>query len=164
MTISKTLQDAINEQINKELFSEYLYLSMAAYSFNQNLEGFGKWFMIQAKEEHSHAMKFFKYIYERRGSVVLKAIEKPEADFKSMEEVFEQTLKHEELVTKSIHNLADLAIKENDHASNSFLKWFIDEQVEEEANADQILQKLKMMKNNINGMIWLDKELGKRGE
>lgn len=163
MTISKTMQDAINDQINRELYSEYLYLAMAAYAYGENLEGFGHWFTVQAKEEHSHAMKFFKYIYERRGKVTLKAIEKPEADFKSMEDAFEKTLKHEEFVTKNIHNLMDIAIKESDHASVSFLKWYVDEQVEEESTADQILQKLKLLKSNVNGLVWLDKELGKRG-
>lgn len=162
MELSKKVEKAMNEQINKELFSEYLYLSMATYCFNENWEGFGNWFLVQAQEEHNHAMKFFKYIYERRGQVTLEKIEKPEAKWDSLLAVFEETLKHEEKVTQSIYNILELAQKENDHASVSFLKWFVDEQVEEEATADAILQKLKKINGNINGLFMLDAQLGQR--
>ncbi|OHD11182.1 MAG: ferritin [Spirochaetes bacterium GWB1_36_13] len=162
MVISKKIEESMNDQINKELFSEYLYLSMAAHCYHENLEGFGNFFKAQAKEEHEHAMKFFKFINERRGKVTLKAIAEPKAKFDSILQIFEETLAHEEFITKSIHSLMDLAVKENDHASASFLKWYVDEQVEEEANMDAILQKLKLANGNINIIMMLDAKLGER--
>ena len=160
--ISEKLQDAINEQINKELFSEYLYLSMAAYFESINLSGFAHFMEIQVQEERYHAMKFFKYMNERGGRVVLKPIAGPEVDFENITEVFEKTLKHEQSITKSINELMDLAIKENDHATKSFLNWYIDEQVEEENSMSTILEKLKLINGIGNGILMMDKELSAR--
>lgn len=160
--ISQKLQDAVNEQINKELFSEYLYLSMAAYFESINLGGFANFMKVQAEEERFHAMKFFDFMNERGGRVILKKIDEPEVDFDGPTSIFEKTLKHEQFVTKSINELMDLAIKENDHATKSFLNWYVDEQVEEEDTMDGILEKLKMIGEKGNGIFMLDRELASR--
>ncbi|HOJ50642.1 MAG TPA: ferritin [Spirochaetota bacterium] len=162
MKISKKMQNAINEQINKELYSEYLYINMACYFFDNNLSGFGNFFLKQAEEEREHAMKFFKYVYERRGSVKLKEIKKPDISFNSILSVFEKALEHEEYVTKSIYELVNIAREEKDEASLEFLNWFVKEQVEEEANMDQIVNMLKMGKDNPNFIMLLDSKLGER--
>jgi ferritin len=160
--ISKKLEKAINEQINRELFSEYLYTSMQAWFANENLDGFANWMEVQSQEEHFHAMKFFKYLIERGGKVVLQVIEKPEANFGNPLKAFKMALDHEGFITKNINNLMDIAIKENDHASRSFLQWYVDEQVEEEASADRIVRRLAMIGDNIHGILMLDNELGQR--
>jgi ferritin len=160
--ISKKLQEAFNIQINKELFSEYLYLSMAAYCYEQELDGFANFFMVQTQEEHFHAMKMFNFLTDRGGRVLLKPIEGPETEFNSITDVFEKTLTHEQFVTKSINELMDLSLKENDHAAASFLKWFVDEQVEEEASVNKILGKLKLIKGEGQGLLMLDSELAAR--
>jgi ferritin len=160
--ISEKLQDAINEQINRELYSGYLYLSMAAYFDSMNLPGFAKFMRVQEEEERFHAMKFYDFLNERGGRVVLKKIAQPEVDFDSPVEVFELSLKHEQFVTKSINELMDLAIAENDHATKSFLNWYVDEQVEEEDTMDGIVNKLKLIGGKGHGMLMMDKELGAR--
>ncbi|MBC8415471.1 MAG: ferritin [Candidatus Cloacimonetes bacterium] len=160
--ISKKLQDAINKQINKELYSEYLYLSMAAYLESIGLEGFANFFKVQIQEERFHAMKFFDYVNERGGRVILEAIDRPQIEFKSPVEIFEIAYNHEQYVTKLINELMEVAIKENDHAAKSFLNWYIDEQVEEEASMDKILNQLKMIGGKGQGMLMLDKELAAR--
>jgi ferritin len=160
--LSQKLQDAFNAQINKELYSEYLYLSMAAYCYTLDLDGFANYFMVQTQEEHFHAMKMFNFVNERGGKIVLKQIDGPEVDFKSPVEVFSKTYEHEQFVTKSINELMDVAIKENDHAAASFLKWFIDEQVEEEATVSKILSKLKLIGGEGQGLLMLDTELAAR--
>lgn len=160
--ISNKMQKAINEQINAEYYSSYLYLAMAAYFENINLKGFANWMRVQAQEEMTHAIKFYNYQIDRRGKVELGAIEKPPVAWKSPLDVFEATLEHEEKVTARINNLADLAISEKDHAMGSFLKWFIDEQVEEEASADEIIQKLKLANNSADSLFMIDKELAAR--
>lgn len=160
--ISKKLQDAINLQINRELFSEYLYLSMAAYLDSLGLQGFAHFFKIQVQEERFHALKFFDYMNERGGRVILDKIEQPQIDFDSPVEVFEMSYKHEQFVTKSINELMDIAISEKDHATKSFLNWFVDEQVEEEASMDNILNQLKMIGGKGQGMLMLDRELAQR--
>ena len=160
--ISKKMQDAINEQINRELFSEYLYISMQAWFANQNLDGMANWMDAQGKEERFHAMKFFNYLIERGGKVVLKAIDKPATDFGTPLKAFTEALKHEQFISKSINELMDLAIKEKDHASRSFLQWYVDEQVEEEASVDKVIQKLKMVGDNRQGLFMIDNELGTR--
>ncbi len=160
--ISKKLQNAINKQINKELYSEYLYLSMAAYLESIGLEGFANFFKVQVQEERFHTMKFFDYVNERGGRVVLEAIDRPQIEFKSPVEIFEIAYKHEQYVTKLINELMEVAIKENDHAARSFLNWYIDEQVEEEASMDKILNQLKMIGGKGQGMLMLDKELATR--
>lgn len=160
--ISEKLQEAINNQINKEFFSEYLYLSMAAYAEKENLDGFANFFYVQTQEEHFHGMKFFRFLLERGGTAKLQTMEGPQTTFKSMTEVFDLTLKHERIVSKSVNDLMDLAIKENDHAVKGFLQWFVDEQVEEEATAEKILSKVKMIGDNGPGILMLDKELATR--
>lgn len=160
--ISQKLQDAINTQINKELYSAYLYLSMSAYLNSQNLDGIANFFFVQAKEERIHAMKFFNYLNERGGRIKLLPIEGPPTEFKSVEDVFEQTLNHEQMVTKSINDMMDLAIKENDHPTRSFLMWFVDEQVEEEATAEKLLHKVRLISGHPHGLFMLDKELSMR--
>ena len=128
--IGRKMEKAINGQINKELYSAYLYLAMSAYSQGLGLKGFANWFRVQYGEELGHALKFVDYLHEHGNEVVLEAIEKPPAAFKSPASLFEQALKHEQFVTRSIHGLVDLAAKERDHATQSFLKWYVDEQVE----------------------------------
>ena len=156
------MQDAIIQQINKELYSEYLYLSMAAYFSSLGLSGFENFFLVQAEEERFHAMKFYHFINERGGRVYFQKIEEPEKEFKSPISVFEKAFEHEQYVSSLINKLMDIAIKENDHASKSFLNWYIDEQVEEEDSMDTILNKLKMIKGQGNGLLMLDKELATR--
>ncbi|MDZ4121163.1 MAG: ferritin [Candidatus Cloacimonadaceae bacterium] len=160
--ISKKLEKAINAQINRELFSEYLYLSMSAWFAQASLDGYANWMAIQAQEEHYHAMKFFNYVIERGGKVILDKIDKPENDFKNPTKAFEMTLKHEQFITKNINDLMDVAISENDHAAKSFLQWYVDEQVEEEATADKLLSQLKMIGDRIEAVLMLDRELAQR--
>ncbi|MFC1711345.1 ferritin [Patescibacteria group bacterium] len=162
MKINKKMETAINKQINAELYSAYIYLSMSAYFEAENLGGFAHWMRLQAQEEVEHAMKFYKYIFERGGNVSLMAIDKPKLSWQSALAVFEEAYKHEQKVTKMIDNLVDLARKDSDKASESFLEWFIDEQVEEEASADEIVQQLKLIKGNTNGLFMMNEKLGKR--
>jgi ferritin len=161
--ISEKMQDAINKQIQAELYSSYLYLSMAAFSHGNNLKGFANWMTVQAGEERGHAMKFFDFLLERGGTVKLMAIEQPPVNFKSPLEIFQKTLDHERKVTGLINKLYKTAVSEDDVASQILLQWFITEQVEEEANATEILEKLKMVGDKPSGLLYLDKELKKRG-
>lgn len=160
--ISKTMQNAINEQINAELWSSYLYLSMASYFDSISLSGFSNWMQAQAQEEINHAMRFYNHVIERGGRVKLAAIDEVPTEWKSPLDAFEQTYKHEQKVTSLIENLADVAEKEKDRASMNMLQWFIDEQVEEEDSADEIVQKLKLIGESGNGIFMLDRELGQR--
>ncbi|MFO8062021.1 MAG: ferritin [bacterium] len=160
--MEKKLIEQINEQINKELYSEYYYVSMAAYFKDKGLDGFANFFIVQAREEHFHAMKFFNYIYERGGSVVLDEIKKPPSDFADAEDIFKKALEHEQFVTKSINGLMKTAKELNDYASESFLQWYIDEQVEEEDSMQTLLDKVAMIKNSPNGLLMMDKELAGR--
>ena len=160
--IGKKMEKAINEQINKELYSAYLYLAMSAYSAEIGLTGFSNWFKLQYKEELAHADKFFDYLLGHGNSAKLSGIEQPPSNFKSPLALFEQTLKHEQFVTKSIHSLVDLAIAEKDHASNQFLQWYVSEQVEEEAHATEILTKLRMVGDKNQGLLMIDAQLGGR--
>ena len=161
--INKTMQDAMNDQINKELFSSYLYLSMAAYFEDKNLPGFAHWMGIQEAEEREHAMKFYDFILERGGRVMLKAIEAPKTDWKSALEVAEEVAAHEAKVTASIHALYELALKEKDYPAQVMLQWFISEQVEEEKNAAEIVANLKLIEERGTAVLMLDHRLGKRG-
>lgn len=156
------IEKAINKQINAELWSAYLYLSMSAYFHSINLSGFANWMWIQAREEVTHAMRLYNHIVERGGRVILEAIDKVPTEWESPQHVFEETFKHEQKVTSLIENIADLAEKEKDRATINMLQWFIDEQVEEENSADGILQKLKLIGKNGNGLFMLDKELAQR--
>jgi len=160
--ISQKIQDAINAQINRELFSEYLYRSMSAWFATETLDGFANWMEIQAQEEHFHAMKFFNYLIERGGKVILEQIDKPESCFESPLRAFEMTLDHEQYISKNINDLMDLAIEEKDHAAKSFLQWYVDEQVEEEATAEKFLNQLKMLGDRIEGVLMLDREMASR--
>ena len=161
--LSKSMQDAINEQIKNELYSAYLYLSMSAYCETNSLPGFAHWMRMQSQEEVEHAMKFFDFVNERGGRVVLQAIDQPPLEFESPRAVFEQTLEHERKVTGMIHSLYELALEEKDYAAQILLHWFIDEQVEEESSAAQILDTLEMIGDKGQALVMLDRELGKRG-
>ena len=160
--ISKKMEDALNEQVNAELYSAYLYLSMESYFKSQNLNGFANWMRIQTQEEVMHATKIYDFINERGGRVILKAIEGPPTEWDSTLAVFKAVYEHEQKVTGLINDLVDLAIKEKDHATNSFLQWFVNEQVEEESTADEIVQQLKMVENAPGGIFMFDRELGQR--
>ncbi len=160
--LSKAIEKALNEQLNAELYSAYLYLSMAAWFESQNLPGFATWMRIQHREETGHGMKFFGFVTERRGRVTLAAIEAPAKDWKSPLAAFEAALEHEQYITGRIGDLVNLAVKEKDHATNAFLQWFVNEQVEEEASVDKIVQMLKRAEKSAGAMLMLDHELGKR--
>ena len=160
--INKKMQDAINEQINAELYSSYLYLSMSAWFSSQNLAGFASWMKVQVQEEDFHAMKMYDYVNERGGRVILKAIDCPAIEWDSPLAVFEAVYTHEQKVTGLINELVNLAIEEKDHVANIFLQWFVNEQVEEEASADEVVQKLKLMADAPGGMYMLDQEVGQR--
>jgi len=160
--LNKKVEEAMNKQINAEIWSAYLYLSMSAYFESQSLPGFANWMKVQWQEEISHAMKFFDYINERGGRVDLMPIVEVKTNWKDAVEIFEETLAHEQKVTSMINALVDLATTEKDHASNSMLQWYVDEQVEEEANADALLKQLKMLNNNQQGLLMLDRELQSR--
>ncbi len=161
--LSKTVQDAMNEQVNNEFYSAYQYLAMAAYCESVNLPGFAQWMRTQSQEETEHAMKFYDFILDRNGRVVLQAIEGPVIEFGSPLEVFEQALEQEQKVTAMINDLYGLAIEESDYASQAFLQWFVTEQVEEEKNAGDIAQTLKMVGDKSETLFLLDRELGQRG-
>lgn len=156
------IEKAINKQINAEMWSGYLYLSMSSYFESIGLSGFANWMWIQAREEMSHAMRLFHHVVERGGRVLLEPIDKVQTEWKSPLHVFEQTYKHEQKVTSLINDLLDLSIQEKDHATSNMLQWFVDEQVEEEASADEIVQKLRLIGKNGNGIFMLDNELGQR--
>jgi ferritin len=162
MELSKKMQDAINEQIKEELASAYIYLSMAAYCESSNLPGFAHWMQAQSNEEVEHAMKFYGYVNERGGRVVLHALEQPPAEFEGPLDVFEKTLAHEQYITDRIHKLYALAVEENDYASLGILQWFVDEQVEEESSATEILEILKMIGDKGQALFMLDRQLGSR--
>lgn len=161
--INKSMQDAINDQINKELYSSYLYLSMAAYLEDRNLSGFAHWMRVQEMEEREHAMKLYDFIVERGGRVMLKAIEAPKTEWKSTLELAEEVAAHEAMVTASIHALYELALKEKDYSAQIMLQWFITEQVEEERNAAEIVSNLKLIEDRGTAILMLDHRLAKRG-
>ena len=160
--VSKKMEEALNKQVNAEMYSAYLYLSMESYFKSLNLNGFANWMRMQTQEEMMHAMKIYDFINERGGRIILKPIEGPSTEWDSPLAVFEAVYAHEQKVTGLINDLVDLAIEEKDHATNTFLQWFVNEQVEEEASADEIVQQLKMMENAPGGMFMLDRELGQR--
>jgi len=162
-TIGKAMQDAMNEQINKEFFSSYLYLSMAAYFEDKNLTGFAHWMRLQADEEREHAMKFYEFILDRGGRVQLKAIDAPATEWKSNLEVAEQVAEHESKVTESINALYELALREKDYPAQTMLQWFISEQVEEEKNAADLVAKLRLIEERGTAVLMLDHRLSKRG-
>jgi len=160
--LSDKMQAALNNQLNAELHSAYIYLSMSAYFEDKNLRGFANWMRVQAQEEMFHSMKFYNFILERRGRVLLQPIAAVPTDWASPMEVFQEALKHEQKITGLIHNLVDLALQEHDHPANSFLQWFVDEQVEEEANADAVVQQLTLAANSGAALLMLDREMAAR--
>ncbi|MCL5028233.1 MAG: ferritin [Bacteroidetes bacterium] len=161
--LKEKVQKSLNQQMNAEFYSSYLYLAMSAYFESDNFSGIAKWMKIQSQEEYSHAMKFYNYLLQAAGKINLSLIEAPKVGWNSAEEVFQDTVKHEQKITKSIYDLVDLAAEEKDHATNIFLQWFVTEQVEEEATAMKILDRIKLIGENKNGLFYLDHELGKRG-
>ncbi|MBD3164637.1 ferritin [Candidatus Woesearchaeota archaeon] len=162
MVMNEKVEKLMNEQINAELYSAYLYQSMAAYFESVNLTGFARWMEVQALEEMTHAQKFYRHINERAGRVLLKAMEAPPVGWNSPLHIFEESYKHEQKVTALINNIVKVSNEEKDYASQSLLQWFVDEQVEEEDSTDQIVQKLRMIKDNPGALYMLDKELGAR--
>lgn len=163
MALDKKIADALNEQVNAEMYSAYLYLSMGSWFEDQNLMGFAHWFRCQYLEENMHAMKMYNFVYERGARVRLKPIEGPETDWKSFLEVFQQVAEHEAHVTSLINKLVALARDINDYASESFLMWYVDEQVEEEATADELVSRLKLIGSDPNALLMMDAELKARG-
>jgi len=162
--LSQAVQDAINEQIKNELYSAYLYLSMASYCESANFPGAEKWLSLQAKEEVGHAMKFYEYVHDQNGQVVLQAIGQPPAKFPSLLGVFQQALEHERKVTGMIRHLYEVAAKENDYATQVLLQWYLTEQVEEERNATQIAEQLERAGDHLPVVLMVDGRLGERGK
>ncbi len=160
--ISNKVCKALNDQVNAEMFSSYLYLSMSAWFSERSLSGFASWMRVQAQEELSHAMKIYDYILERGGKVELNAIEQPESKWKSVVDVVGEVAKHEAKVTGLVNDLVDVALSKKDHAANIFLQWFVAEQVEEEASVGEVLERVKMIDGDSAGMFAMDMELGKR--
>jgi len=160
--LSKSMEEAINRQVNRELYSAYLYLGMSAYFSSVNLAGFAKWMRIQAKEERAHAMKFYDYIVARGGKIALLDIEAPKTKWASATKVFEEVYAHEQKVTGMINALVELATKEKDHASFEMLQWFVKEQVEEEEHASEILAKVRTLGDVPGHLFYLDHQLAKR--
>ncbi len=160
--IGKKMQDALNEQVNAEFYSAYLYLSMAAYFESTSLPGFVTWMRAQTQEELLHAMKIYDYVNEQGGRITLKPIAEPPSEWESPLAVFEATYKHEQKVTGLINGLVNLAVEEKDIAANTFLQWFVDEQVEEEESAETVVNKLKLVADDSDGMNMLDNEMGQR--
>jgi len=160
--INKKMEKALNAQVNAELYSAYLYLSMESYFKSLNLNGFANWMRVQTQEEVTHATKIYDFLNERGGRALLKAIEGPPTTWDSPLATFEAAYAHEQKVTSLINDLVDLAIKEKDHATNNFLQWFVNEQVEEEASADAVVQQLKIMADAPGGIFMLDRELAQR--
>ena len=160
--ISEKMQKAFNDQINKELYSEYLYLAMKAYFEKLSLKGFVNWMSVQIQEEHAHAMGMFDYVYERGGEVELEAIDKPETKWASPLACFEHILSHEEYVTSRINALMDVAEEVKDRAALSFLDWYLKEQVEEEATVGDVLATLKLIGDDKKALLMLDKDLATR--
>ena len=160
--LKKSLEKALNEQINAEIHSAYLYLSMSAWFQEQGLSGYANWMRIQFQEELAHGTHIFDYVCERGGKITLTPIDEVDIEFAGIVDVFQKVLAHEQKVTGLINNLMDIATKESDHATRSFLQWYVDEQVEEEANAEQILFNLKLIKGEGQGLLMMDRELQAR--
>jgi ferritin len=160
--MSKTMQDALNQQMKQEFYSVYLYLSMSAYCDAANLPGLSHWMRAQAQEEAKHAIKIFDHLLDRGGRVELQQIDRPPAQFSSPREVFEQAHRHEQQVTASIDKVYGLAMDERDFASRVFLDWFVQEQVEEERTSGLLAEQLRMVGEDRPGLLMLDRELGQR--
>ncbi|MCK5847276.1 MAG: ferritin [Bacteroidales bacterium] len=160
--ISKKLEEELNKQINAEMYSAYLYLSMSAYLAKENLNGFSHWMKLQFEEEQAHAMKFFQYILDRGGDVKLEKINQPKLSWKGIVDVFEDVAKHEQYITGLINDLVDVAIQEKDHATVAMLQWYVSEQVEEEATVSELLDQLHIIGGKGSGLFMLDREAKSR--
>ncbi len=160
--MNKKMEEAFNKQLNEELYSAYLYLSMSAYFEAENLKGMANWMRQQSQEEMMHAMKFYSFIFDRDGKVTLTEIRSPKTQWNSPQDAFEDALGHEKKISRNIHDLVDLSLKESDHAANTFLQWFVNEQVEEEASVKEIADKLKFAGDNKVTLFMMDSELGQR--
>ena len=160
--LKENILKALNSQLNAELYSAYLYLSMEAYFESIDLSGCANWMRAQAQEELTHAMKFYGYIVQRGERVTLSTIDGPQVEWDSPVAVFEHVYKHEQKVTGLINDLVDLSVSESDHATSNFLQWFVAEQVEEEESASSVLQRMKLAENSKSGLFMLDSELGQR--
>jgi len=160
--VTEKMQSALNDQLNKELFSSYLYLSMAAYFEAESYSGMARWMYLQAEEEHQHALKFYDYLIKVGGRVKFTAIEEPQFEWESPAAAFQAAFEHEQFISKSINELVDLAMNEKDHATATFLHWFVDEQVEEEATVSEIVDNFKMIGDSKSALFMLDRELGQR--
>jgi len=160
--MNKRVEEIINKQINAEMYSAYLYLSMAAHFESENLSGFANWMRVQFEEEQFHALKFYDYIVSCGGKVTLEAIDQPQTTWKSPLEIFEHALEHEKHVTALINKIQDVAEEEKDRATQNLLIWFIDEQIEEESNAEKIVNELKMINGEGHGLLMIDREMSTR--
>lgn len=160
--ISKKMEAELNEQVNKEFYSAYLYLAMAAYCTQIGLPGFAHWMRLQYDEENMHVTRMYDYILDQGGAVHLKTIEEPPKDYGTPLEIFEKTLEHEQFITKSIHKLMRLAVEEDDYATQAFLQWYVTEQVEEESNVNDVLNPLRMVGNDKGGLMMIDQKLSGR--
>ena len=156
--IKKRVEEELNKQLNAELYSAYLYLSMSAYCADNNLAGFSHWMRLQFEEEQAHAMRFFQFILDRGGKVELKAINEPKHDWKNIIDVFENILRHEQHITSMINDLVNVAMEERDHATVNFLQWYVSEQVEEEATVSDLLDQLRLIEGKGPGLFMLDRE------
>jgi ferritin len=160
--LNNDMEKALNAQVNAEMYSAYLYLSMSAYFQSKSLGGFASWMRVQAQEEMVHAMKLYGFINERSGRVILAPIEAPPTEWNSPLATFEAVYEHEQKVTGLINELVELALEKHDHATNIFLQWFVSEQVEEEDSANDVVEKIKLMGDARGGLFMLDRELGQR--
>ncbi len=160
--ISEKMQEALNEQVNKEFYSAYMYLAMSAYCDTIGLPGFSNWMRMQYEEESLHVTKMFDYILDQGGQVHLKVIEEPPKEYGTPLEVFEKTLEHEQYVTGLIHKLMDLAIDERDYATQTLLQWYVTEQVEEESNVNDVVAPLRMVGEDKGGLMMIDQQLALR--
>jgi ferritin len=160
--LKANLLAALNQQINEEYYSSYIYQSMVAYFADNHLDGCAHWMRLQAQEEHDHALKIFDYVISRGGRVVLADVKAPPKEWATPQAAFEAALAHEKLMTTNITKLADLAQSEKDHATNNLMQWYVTEQVEEEANVDDILSKLKLVGGDGAGLFLIDRELKTR--
>lgn len=162
MKISKKMQDAINIQMKNEYDNAFLYLSIASWFEQKNLKGFAHWNFVQYEEEQEHALKFYNYLLERQGEAIVDAVAKPQKDWNSVIDVFKDILAKEKETTENIYKLYEIALEEKDYTTQGFLKWYLDEQVEEEDNASTILEQLEMLGDSKSALVLLDKELGER--
>lgn len=160
--VNERIEKLLNEQINKEFYSSYFYLSMEAYLRSINLDGFANFFRVQAQEERDHAMLFYNFLNHVGGRVKLDQINMPQQDFNSLEEVFDKALKHEYFVTESIYNIVNATLEDKDYKTNTFLQWFVTEQAEEEANFEGYLKKLQLVGDDGRGILMLDQEFAAR--